>query len=105
MKYKANKKCGLPQPLPQSFTGTATMGVQGNTFNCLWVSVLLVCKQNHFHYLPHGTGMLHPLDFGAIKVSVQKAPSKKDMCLKDSGIEVELKINVLQVIHFIVAIW
>jgi len=49
--------------------------------------------------------MLHPFDLGTIKVSVQKAPSTKVVCLIDSGNEAEPKINVLQVIHFIVAIW
>ena len=83
----------------------ATMGVQGKTFSCLWASVLLVRKQNHFYYSPHCTSMLHPPDLGTINLSVQKAPSTEDMCLKELGNEVELKINVLQVIHFIVAIW
>jgi hypothetical protein len=45
------------------------------------------------------------LDLGTITVSVQKAPSTKDVCFKDLRNEVELKINVLQVTHFIIAIW
>ena len=61
------------------------MGVQGKTWSCLWASVLFVQKQNHFYYSPHCTSMLHPLDLGTIKVSVQKAPSTKDVCLKNLG--------------------
>jgi hypothetical protein len=39
------------------------------------------------------------------QVSVQEAPSTKDVCLMASGNDVEMKINVLQVIHFTVATW
>jgi hypothetical protein len=60
------------------------------------------------YYPPNCTSVLQPLDLGTIKCFKQlyrKHLVQKAACLMDSGKDIELKINVLQAIHFTGAAW
>jgi hypothetical protein len=59
-------------------------------------------------YPPNCTSIVQPLDLGVIKCFKQvyrKQPVQRDVCLMDAGKGVQLKINILWAIHFIVLAW
>jgi hypothetical protein len=59
-------------------------------------------------YPPNCTSIIQPLDFGVIKCFKQlyrKQLVQRAVCLMDAGKGVQLKIDILRAIHFIVSAW
>jgi hypothetical protein len=117
VKYYANKKAWMTMTIFMEFLRAldASMGAQGR-------NILLFVDNSDAHpqdtsflrnvkvvyYPPNCTSVLQPLDLGTIKCFKQlyrKHLVQEAMCLMDSGKDVELKINVLQAIHFTVVAW
>jgi hypothetical protein len=59
-------------------------------------------------YPPNCTSIIHPLDSGVIKCFKQvyrEQLVQRAVCLMDAGKWVQLKIDILQAIHFVVSAW
>jgi hypothetical protein len=117
VKYHANKKAWMTTDIFMTFLRSldASMGAEGRKIllfvdNCAAYLQDMTFLRNVkvIQYPANCTSVLQPLDLGIIKYFKQlyrKCLVQTAVCLMDAGKDVDIKIDVLQAIHFTVAAW
>ncbi|XP_021920213.1 tigger transposable element-derived protein 6-like [Zootermopsis nevadensis] len=117
VKYHANKKAWMTTDIFTAFLSSldASMGAQGRKILLFVDNCAAHPKDTTFlrnvkvvQYPANCTSVLQPLDLGIIKSFKQlyrKRLMQTAVCALDAGKDVNMKIDVLQAIHFTVAAW